>query len=490
VKTPATANEGGEPGPHARRTAKNVVALATAEVVSKLGTLAYTVVAAHTLSRNDFGAFALAVSYSLLVATIPTWGLGPLLVQRASAEPNRLPVLLSETVIWRLCLVVPVFLVAVTLAVLIRSSLQAALALVLVLMATMIDVLVDAGRSAAGAMQSLAVVGTALILQRLTVAALGILALVGGLGLIGLSAAYLAGAVIGAFALLRGVRRLGVRTEFRSVTRRGLRETGRLSVAVGLDEIVSMALFRVDQVILALIKGLQAVAIYAAVYRLLETGLFITWAVSRALLPALSADRETWRIRRGLEAGIAATALLFIPFGVGLWLEARPVLDLLYGPGFADDGVAIARWLSPAPLLFAIGFLGSFALLALGRRRQVLVASIFAAVYNVGLNILIIPRLSGLGAAVATTTSYALEAVIILVFLWPVTRWIRLDRAVALPTAASAVMAVTLVSIPSESLVVRISAALAVLATTWYALARWKAPGQLAVIKAVLPWRR
>jgi O-antigen/teichoic acid export membrane protein len=467
-----------------------MVALSTAEVLGKVGTLAYTVVAAHTLSRNDFGAFALAISYSLLVATMPTWGFGPLLVQRASAEPNRLPVLLSEAVIWRLCLVVPVFLIAVTVAVLIRSSLQAGVALILVLMATMIDVLVDAGRSAAGAMQSLGVVGVTLIIQRLTTAALGILALVEGLGLIGLSAAYLAGAVIGAVALLGGVRRLGVRTELRSVTRRGLRETGRLSVAVGLDEMVAMALFRVDQVILALIKGVQAVAIYAAVYRLLETVLFVTWAVSRALLPVLSSDRETWRIRRGLEAGIAATALLFIPFGVGLWLEARPVLDLLYGARFADDGVAIARWLSAAPLLFAIGFLGSFALLALGRRRQVLVASIIAAVYNVVLNIFLIPRLSGLGAAIATTSSYALEAVIVFVFLWPVTGWIRLERAVVLPTVASAAMAITLLTVPSESLVVRMSMALAVLATTWYALARWKAPGQLAVIKSVLPWRR
>jgi O-antigen/teichoic acid export membrane protein len=474
-----------KPGPKTRRTARNLSAMAAAEVAGKAATLAYTVVAARVLSPEDFGAFAFAIAFSLLVATLPSWGFDALLVQRASAEPDRLPVLFSETMGWRLALIAPVFIIAGMVGVALRPTPQSGIALLLVLSATMVDLISDAGRAAAGARQDLRGVSRALVFQRFVTAGLAVSALLGGLGLVGLSAAYLIGALAGGIAVLVSVHNLGVRLDLRSVHREGLLETGRRSVVIGLDVLVAMALFRVDQVILGAIKGDEAVAIYAASYRLLETVLFVSWVVSRSVFPVMSENTEGWRLRRAVEKGTAAASLLFVPFAVGLWLEARPVLQLLYGSPYADTGVAITRWLAPSPIFFLVGFLGSFALFARERRMQVLVASLIAAAYNVGLNLVLIPRISGLGAAIATTTSYALEAILTLLFLLPITGLVRLDKAVALPAVASLIMAAAVLLVPG-GLLVDVPVGIAVFGTSWYLLARWRSPEQLVILRSVL----
>src|SRR5205814_6334014 len=181
--------------------------------------------------------------------------------------------------------------------------------------------------------------------QRVLTAALAITALATGLGLVGLAAGYLAGSVLGLVVVLRVVRPLDVSFSMREMTRDGFLRTGKLSLAIGVDAVLSLALFRIDQVMLTVMKGDHATGIYAASYRLLETVLFLSWAVSRAVLPSMATSADPARVRRGLEQGIAALAVLYVPFGVGLWIEAGPVLHLLYGGAYAAAGATAARWL-------------------------------------------------------------------------------------------------------------------------------------------------
>jgi O-antigen/teichoic acid export membrane protein len=478
-----------EAGPRTLRAARNAAVAAAAEVAGKVATLAFTVAAARTLSQADFGAFAYALSFSLLVATLPSWGFDALLIQRGSADPKRLRQMLSETLVWRTVVAVPVFLAAGIAGVAIRPTARSGVALAVVLVAVFIDIHSDAGRAAAAALQRQGGVSTALVVQRLITAGLAIGALAAGFGLIGLSVAYLAGTLVGAGGVVVSVRRLGLGLDLRSVGRAGLGATARLSLAVGLDAVAALALFRIDQVMLAAFKGDGAVGVYAAAYRLLETVLFLSWAVSRAVLPAMSASTETWRVRRGVEEGIAALAVLYVPFGVGLWIEAGPVLRFLYGSGYAAAGTTALRWLAGAPLLFAVGYLGGYGLLARGRRGRIVLATLVATTYNIGLNLILIPRLSGTGAAIVTTTSYALEAALTLVLLRSVIGWVRLHRSVGLPVAASAAMAVALLAM-HRGVLVEVAAGMFVYGSVWYGLARWRAPSQLAVIASVAPWRR
>src|SRR5207249_1992890 len=98
-------------------------------------------------------------------------------------------------------------------------------------------------------------VSKALVVQRFATAALAVAALVAGFGLVGLAATYFVGTVVGAVGVLVSVRKMGVRFDRRLVKRRSFLQMGRLSIAVGIDTLVALALFRVDQVMLGALKG-------------------------------------------------------------------------------------------------------------------------------------------------------------------------------------------------------------------------------------------
>ncbi|HEX9312638.1 MAG TPA: polysaccharide biosynthesis C-terminal domain-containing protein, partial [Actinomycetota bacterium] len=189
------------------------------------------------------------------------------------------------------------------------------------------------------------------------------------------------------------------------------------------------------------------------------------------------------------EQAVAAVALVYVPFGVLLLMEAEPAIRLLYGSAYAAAGAPIARWLAPAPLLFAMSYLGAYALLAQDRRWAMFGTSFAAAAFNVGANFLLIPSLSGTGAAIATTTSFGVETVATLALLVPAVGWVRLDRALVLPAVASAAMAVALATLRTNVLVEAAVGGVVYLGV-WYVLARWRSPDQLAIIRSVIPWRR
>lgn len=478
-----------QPGPKTRRAARDAAVLSIAEIAGKIATLAFTIAAARILTTEDFGAFAYALAFSLLVAAIPTWGFDPLLTQRGSAEPGRLSTHFSETIAWRTALTIPVFLAAGAAGFAQRPNVSSGIALVLVLAAGLIDNYSHAGRAAASAKQDQFGMAVALVAQRMVTAVLAIGALVAGGGLVGLSAAYLVGTAVGLVGVWMSLRQLGVGPTRQGLTREGLLRTGRMSVSVGIAVVISMVLFRVDQLILEALKGEAALGTYAAAYRLFETVLFVSWAMRRTIFPVISAGTETWRLKRGLEQGVAALAVLYVPFGVGIWVEAGPILNLLYGEPYATAAASAARWLAPSPIFFAISYLAGAVLLARERRWLNTAGVAIAAAFNVGANLILIPRLSGTGAAIATTTSYALLSVLLLAFAFPEVGLVRLDRSVALPVIAAAVMGAVLAAAPLP-IVPEVLLGIVIYSGLWLMVASRWAPEQVSVIRAVLPWRR
>ena len=468
-----------------RRQVRGSALLVLGRVLALLLSTATQVVLVRYLSKDDFGAFAYALSFSLLVATIPHWGLSSLLVKEGSADRRRLPRLLADTLVWRVLLATPVLVLTVAVATALRPDRRSALVLVIVAAAAMLDeLLVDTGRSVGDALQDQRWMSQTLVLERLCQAIFGIAALIAGLGLVGLAAGYLVGTTIGGLAALRGLRKLGVPIQLAAVRRASLLRTFHRSVAYGIGAVLAMGLFRVDQVMISLIKGDHVLGPYAAAYRLIETVMFISWAAARAVFPAMSASSESWRVLRGLEQAIAGVAVIYVPFALGLWLEAEPVVDRLYGDGYAAAVPAI-RWLAVTPLLFAIGFVGMHAMVARGGQWVVVTATAVALAVDVGGNLILIPRLAGTGAAIDTLVSYAVLAAIYLVVLRRQVGWVRLHVALALPVAAAMPMVATIVLLHLD-LLLEVQLGAVVYGLTWLLLARRAAPEQIGMLVSVL----
>lgn len=476
----------GADGDVLRRTAANSAVSAVSQIVGKLLTLAWILVVTRALTQQDVGALFFALALGTLVASVAEWGLDAVLVREASRDPSRLSALTSSAVVGEVLIGVPLLVVAGVVSALPRSGGER-VTIVVVLAATALEIASDTCRAAAQAAQRQQVTAVALMLQRFATAALVLLVLALGGGVAAVAGAYLVATVVGAVAHVVAVRRLGVRLFAAPGWRRELRPMFAAATALGLSSLALIALAKVDTILLEMIKGDGAVAVYASTYRLLDTALFVSFALGGALLPVMSAARSREQVTAAFSAGVGVATVLYLPFAVVATVEAPAVLRLLFGASYATAG-PVLQALALAPLAYAVAYLGNGALTAIVAGRQLLLAAVVGSVLNVALNLVLIPFWGATGAAIATTAAYAAQALLVVVLLRRASVRLTVARPVVVALLPAAAMGATLATLHFP---VWVGVPVATLAygAVWV-LASWRLdPGSVALVRRLVPGR-
>lgn len=202
-----------------------------------------------------------------------------------------------------------------------------------------------------------------------------------------------------------------------------------------LGGLAIMIYMRIDQIMLAKMRGEAEVGIFCAALRLSEVWYFIPMALSLSLFPSLvrsrALDRAAYGRRIGqlydLNAGVAY-ALIAVMLPCAPWLFA-----LIFGRGFTGSDGVFQIHLLACPFVF-LGVARGQYLLNEGFTRFIFLSTVAGALVNVGLNLLLIPEYGAHGAAVATVLSQAMST-LVSSFLWSPTRsngYLQL-RSLALP---------------------------------------------------------
>jgi len=196
-----------------------------------------------------------------------------------------------------------------------------------------------------------------------------------------------------------------VRPRFRNLNWRPHLKVMRATYAISLLYSIPLLL---DNVLLGLVAGTAAVALYAYAVRLVRLfSAFITDAF-QVLYPRMVAlGREEDRERRDTALRLSAEALLLlsVPAGAALWVVAEPFTRLYLGAGFA--GVAgHLKVLAPFPaLITATLFLTKQVLLPRDQERRVLISLSLGAGAFLLLALLLARAKGGTGMAWALNAS-------------------------------------------------------------------------------------
>lgn len=172
----------------------------------------------------------------------------------------------------------------------------------------------------------------------------------------------------------------------------------------GLAVIVYM---KIDQVMLGNMIGDREVGIYSAAVRISEIWYFVPVAIVSSVTPSIV---EAKKIGEGLyyqRIGNLFRFLAAIAYGIAILLTvfSNRLVLLLFGAGYAGAGaiLAIHTW---AALFVFLGIARGPWILNEGLMKLSLYSTVVGAVMNISLNLLLIPRFSVIGAAVATLLSY------------------------------------------------------------------------------------
>jgi len=170
--------------------------------------------------------------------------------------------------------------------------------------------------------------------------------------------------------------------------------------------ILSAIYFRIDSMMLEVMKGEKAVGIYSAGYKLIEFLSIIPGTVTIAALPGLSADFSTniEAFRLSLVRTIAMLGISGAVIGSLLYGFSRQVILLLYGPLFSDSALSL-RILSVVVFFIFVNGYFAYVAIATNNERAVAIILIIATLLNIICNYYLIPRYSHVGAALSTLFS-------------------------------------------------------------------------------------
>ncbi|MDB6169785.1 MAG: polysaccharide biosynthesis protein [Verrucomicrobia bacterium] len=165
---------------------------------------------------------------------------------------------------------------------------------------------------------------------------------------------------------------------------------------------------KIDEVMLRHLAGPGAVGIYSAATRLTEIWYFFPIALGASLLPALMRARERGDQAYGerLQHYYDVNATVAYALSVPMALAAPWVIRVAYGPTFAASAPIVVVHIWSSVFVF-IGVARSQWLVNEGLQQFYLYATLTGAVINIVLNVMVIPRWGGLGAAAATVVSQA-----------------------------------------------------------------------------------
>ena len=223
------------------------------------------------------------------------------------------------------------------------------------------------------------------------------------------------------------------------------------SIVIGLAISISLIYFRVDTVLLALLRSSEEVGLYGAAYKFIELVVLVPAAVGVSMFPPLarfaaSGDpRAVGLVQKTFDVLVAAA----VPVIVLMLAYPEELLTLTAGPDYADAAVAL-QLLAPFALFAFVNALFWRMGLAARRDRMLLAIAVSVLALNVVLNLVFIPSYGFKAAAVITVVSEALITIPIVLAARSVT---RLPNLAYLPVvgAAAAAMTTAVVLLPGPA---------------------------------------
>ncbi|MBP1684274.1 MAG: Membrane protein involved in the export of O-antigen, teichoic acid lipoteichoic acid [Deltaproteobacteria bacterium] len=176
---------------------------------------------------------------------------------------------------------------------------------------------------------------------------------------------------------------------------------------IGLAALTSVIYFRVDSVMLGLLRGSEAVGIYNVAYRLMEGTLIVPIVFMNVVFPRLAKAADL-RAAVGRAGGLLAAVGLVV--SAAFAFGGPPLITLVYGGAYERAGsVSTVLALAIAPIY--VGTLLTQALIASDRQLEYLRLAVLALAANVGLDAVLIPPYGEVGAAAATVATEVAVAI-------------------------------------------------------------------------------
>lgn len=165
---------------------------------------------------------------------------------------------------------------------------------------------------------------------------------------------------------------------------------------------------RLGNILLFKIKGEAALGLYACALRLAESFHIVPLAVAGSIFPLMSkyfiSSHENFK--KIYSLAFHYLSLFFIPLVVTIIFFSRQIINFLYGKAFLPSAAAL-NILILAEIFVFFGIINNRILVASGNQKIDPIFTGLSLIVSSALNLLLIPRYSFVGVAIAALITYA-----------------------------------------------------------------------------------
>ncbi len=176
-----------------------------------------------------------------------------------------------------------------------------------------------------------------------------------------------------------------------------------VALPIAISLVFVLIYFKLDTVLLSIMKSSNDVGVYSVAYKVLEATIFLPAVYVGLMMPVLSrhAFKNAIEFSKTLNKTFDVLAIFAFWFCGYIFLMADWIIKIIGGAGFTQ-AVPVLRILSLAVFLIFFGNLGGNAIIALNLQKKAMWIYFVGAVINLGANILLIPSFSYFATAWTT----------------------------------------------------------------------------------------
>jgi O-antigen/teichoic acid export membrane protein len=451
-------------GTAARRVAKNIVSPMLSNFTNKLLDFGFNIFTAALIGPSGIGRYAEAVSIYSILATLQDFGLGTITVRDVASDRNLAARYFKNTLVVRWLLAVAVLPLAAAVAAIgwrLRTyDEQTLLALGLLVAGFFPGSLASAASAHLRANENFETASFVEVAGNLLRILIGTFTLLLGWNILGLA---LTSLIVNLFSALMLAGAVRASTLWREGALDGVfcRYLVRESFTLMLNNMLNLAFFRLDVILLSFLTNASAVGYYSVAYKFIDGVGFVSAYLTGALFPVMSrlARESLVGLRELYLFALRLLIAIALPVMAVMLVLADRIIELFY-PQFPQSIAALRILILFLPFSYVNG-VTQYALIAVDKQRRITKAFVAGVVFNVVANVIFIPHFGINAAAAVTVLSEVVLLVPFLSGMWPLLKPLPLAQLTVRPALAALGAGVVALALHRSPFILALPAAMA-----------------------------
>ena len=400
-----------------RRVAKNTLVWFFGDIVGKILSLAFVIYAARYLHAEGYGILSFALAFTGMFGILSDIGFYELIVREVARDKQKAGKYIGNVIILKSFLVAIMFgLLCATINMMNYPSKTVELVLILGI-SIAIDAFSVAFHAIFHAFERMEFISLGKILKNAMFLAGVFIIIYGNMGLLAFAYLYLIGSLF-IFAYSFTITAMKFARPKFEMDKRFCKWLIKEGLPFWASSVFIKIYYDIDKVMLSMMVGDVAVGWYSAAYRLVVTLGFIPTAFIASIYPVTSrlftSSKDS--LKFATERAFKYLLIIGIPIGILTTELADKIILSVYGTGYAPSTIALQILVWSEVLIFVNVVFGNL-LNSINRQIIITYATAIAAILNVIMNLLLIPKYSFVGASIATVATEAFMFVFVLAYV-------------------------------------------------------------------------